>query len=541
MSGSASARFALRARSRQPRIGVDYVPRPGGPRYTSAYLNPTSYVISVDAFPGVIVEPAGDQQARPGERPQDRWMLRVPPDTTGFEFRLTGQPDRRFPVGPLPRKVTEIFRAKLPRTHGTGTFSAKGPGPWLHDFTVPGPGRYEVTVSTTSAVGVYGSRTGQLTLRDLTIVSIGDSAASGEGNPDKPGRPKGFDPDFGWFDLIPPVAAYTLASALYDKMKNVVKKELTTLSRAFGFTLDMDPKPVWLEEHAHRSLASGHARAARIIEQERPGTVVTFLPFGRSGAKINEGLINDSRGSADKYIGHMTEIDEVVANIGKRRIDVLLIYIGINDIGITSTLNDLTKGDGIVWLPFAPFGDDGAHRSAALRATNEAVDDHFPKSFGDLADAIHAKLHVRHVYLCEYPTGLFDDPFAQPAAGCGLFESDFDLDVSKADAKAIQDMAEKLNDGVKKAAAANHWFYVTNIANRFRGKGYYTDFWVNRAFVQAEESLGLQGDTEGTVHPNGRGHQIIGEEVAAMVLKNTADKPEGNMAGNTGPLKTKAT
>jgi hypothetical protein len=536
-----ASRFVVKAASRQPRIGVDYQPAAVPPVYTKAYLNPSRYLISVDAFPGMVLDqPKGDQQASPhGPRPRDIWHLQVPDGTTGFEFTLSGRPERRLPVGPLPREVSITARTKLTAT--TGTFNERAfAGPWAHTFSVPGPGSYQVSVSTVSPAGVRTLQSKKIVLRDILVVSIGDSAASGEGNPDKPGRPKGFDPDFGWLDLIPIVGAYTLAKGLYDALRNVVKKKLTTLTRALEFTLEMDPEPVWLERRAHRSLLSGHAIAARMVEQARPGTVVTFLPFGRSGASIEKGLIKASRGPSDSFISKMTEIDEVTRTVGKRRIEALLIYVGINDIGITDELIGLTKGDiGDFWWAFAVGGDDAANRAAALTHAKDVIAT-FPDMFKDLASEITEKLNVRHVYLCEYPSGLFDDQLATPKAGCGLFSSDFDMDITGADARTIQDINNRLNDGLRQvvadinkginegtiqAAEGHEWFYVTNIANRFRGKGYCTDVWVKRAFIQAEESLGFQGDTEGTVHPNQRGHKIIAEEVAAMVLKHTVDDP----------------
>jgi hypothetical protein len=51
-------------------------------------------------------------------------------------------------------------------------------------------------------------------LRDLLVVSIGDSAASGQGNPDIPGSPEGFDPDIAWWEVFfPPLVLYELSKA----------------------------------------------------------------------------------------------------------------------------------------------------------------------------------------------------------------------------------------------------------------------------------------------------------------------------------------
>jgi hypothetical protein len=55
-------RFVVAAASRQPRIGMDYQPAAVSPTYTPAYLNPSAYLISIDAFPGMFLkQPKGDQ------------------------------------------------------------------------------------------------------------------------------------------------------------------------------------------------------------------------------------------------------------------------------------------------------------------------------------------------------------------------------------------------------------------------------------------------------------------------------------------------
>jgi len=51
-----SERFLVSAESRHPRVGVDYRPDADPPHYTQGYLNPLTYAVTVDAFPGVVVD-----------------------------------------------------------------------------------------------------------------------------------------------------------------------------------------------------------------------------------------------------------------------------------------------------------------------------------------------------------------------------------------------------------------------------------------------------------------------------------------------------
>lgn len=107
---------------------------------------------------------------------------------------------------------------------------------------------------------------------DQLIVSIGDSVASGEGNPDVRG----------------------------------------TIGRP----------PRWQLERCHRSLLSGHAQAALLAESDDPAHDVAFVPLGCSGATVLDGLLGP-------YRGQRRQVDEV--NDLADRIDALLLSVGAND------------------------------------------------------------------------------------------------------------------------------------------------------------------------------------------------------------------
>jgi lysophospholipase L1-like esterase len=109
---------------------------------------------------------------------------------------------------------------------------------------------------------------------DQLIVSIGDSVASGEGNPDVRGR--------------------------------------------------LGRPPKWLLPVCHRSLLSGHSQAALAIERDDPDTDVSFVPLGCSGATVHKGLLGE-------YLGQPKQVDQVNALAAERQIDALLVSVGAND------------------------------------------------------------------------------------------------------------------------------------------------------------------------------------------------------------------
>jgi lysophospholipase L1-like esterase len=521
-------RFVVEAVSRHPRLDRDYNRRTH--TYADSYVNPRGYAITVDAFPGkTLLMNRGDQQLPPGGDPKslrDIWMLDGPPGTTGFEFSITGSVIHEMFSGRVRRSP---FSAKATKRLVTmrGEFrEERDDNAWNWRIDVPGPGIFDVTVKTLTAGGAGGTRTHKIVLRDLLVVSIGDSAASGQGNPDIPGSPAKFDPDIAWWEVfVLPIALYKLSAEAYRWTKNLMKRKMTTLARAKTFTIDMDPEPVWLEPKAYRSLRSGHAYAARLLEDKAKGTVVTFLPFGRTGSTIKKGLLNARSRTEDQFVDNIGQIAEVVRTIDNKRIDALLIYIGVNDVGVAGRLKEL--------LSYDPFlvgqGGDASRALVAKRAR-----DNIAKIPDDLVllKAALKDLNIRHVYLTEYPTGLFDGATGEPSRGCGIFDSEyFPLDLTVADARLIRQLTEELNKTLRDAADDLGWFFITGIAAGFQGHGYCTD---DRFFVQAEESMALQGDTEGTIHPNPDGVVMIGKSVAAAVRKNTFDQNPGGVVASPG-------
>jgi hypothetical protein len=379
-----------------------------------------------------------------------------------------------------------------------------------------------------SGATVNETNTATLTLEDYLVVSIGDSAASGEGNPDVWGTPAGFYEHSWWEYFVPAYNVYVLSQDAIDAGKTILGQAEPQIARAGTFTIDMDPEPVWLEKEAHRSLTSGHAYAAQLLEDPQAGRVVTFLPFGRTGSEIPFGLIGPRTSGSriiDSWAGNLGQIDEVKNTIGTRRIDALLIYIGVNDIGVANTLSNLVVGDAPIIGQGSPDQARQYARDVALARLQE-----LPKRFDDLA-ALLTVLNVGQVYLTEYPTGLFDDVYGNPAAGCELFEGLF-LTLDLQDAELVTFLANQLNMVLAQVATKHNWIYVTGVDQRLRRNGYCTPL-DRRAFVQCTESLLIQGDTEGTIHPNWRGHKAIGEVVAASVVNNTINAGgPGRVLGN---------
>jgi hypothetical protein len=345
-------------------------------------------------------------------------------------------------------------------------------------------------------------------LRDFLVASIGDSFASGEGNPDLPGSVQEYPAPWegGWGSgFFNQCEATTLSQGLQQGIDFGVLG-----SPSLG--IDMAHDPVWLEPEAHRSLRSWHARAAAELLrpwQCRDVTVfdlVTFVSVARSGATIYDGLIGRQHGSDDFLdVGQLSELKRTVQG---RAVDALLISIGGNDAGFAGVLTDLVANDlPSIWKP-ALSGFDFIERDKVEREVEISLQ---PGGDVDLAfDALagvvkelQIELPIHDIFIATYPLGLFETTDGG-FRSCELFEGP-DLDISSADAAAIERMGLALNDLIRGKADKNDW-HVVDIEREglFREHGYCAP---DRYWVHAEESCEQQGNFDGTMHPNDRGHK----------------------------------
>lgn len=122
-----------------------------------------------------------------------------------------------------------------------------------------------------------------ITPKDNLIVSVGDSVASGEGNPD------------------------TLESGTFWS-------------------------PKWQNKQCHRTSLAGPAQAALRMERRDPHSSVTFVHLACSGASITTGLLGDYEGQ-DPSAGTKLkpQLDQLKDLVGNRAVDAMTVSIGAND------------------------------------------------------------------------------------------------------------------------------------------------------------------------------------------------------------------
>ena len=322
-------------------------------------------------------------------------------------------------------------------------------------------GRYQVSLEVEAALP-WGSARGrssrQVAVEDLLVVALGDSYAGGEGNPERP-------------------SAAGVAGAQWADAPG-------------------DPATAAAHAAAHRSTVAWPALAALALERADPGTSVTFVSVAATKAQVTAGLLGPQPG-----VSPVSQIDQVVAAVGDRPIDLLLLSVGGNDIGFARIVRGLVDADRLadpvcyatdlqnVWDAAA---DGDWNRGSALRFALpwgvgcRAVRvggrpvlpglQGLPVELDRLAEAIAGRLHPAAVYLMEYP-----DPAgaASGVAACSEIVGDVtppfrfhEIDRAEMAAGRAR-VLEPLNRILAEAAARHGWEFVGGVSAAFAaGHGY---------------------------------------------------------------------
>lgn len=152
-------------------------------------------------------------------------------------------------------------------------------------------GSYTARLTVTS-LGAKSTVALPLTVQNLLMVVLGDSYASGEGNPRN-------------------VEAWLRSGGMFT-----------------GF------RPYWDDEPCRRSVHGGAAQAALALEQASARTSVTLVDVSCSGATIDAGILGPQTSAGQTT----SQIEQVRGIIGSRPIDLVSLTVGGNDVGFTSIL-----------------------------------------------------------------------------------------------------------------------------------------------------------------------------------------------------------
>jgi lysophospholipase L1-like esterase len=377
--------------------------------------------------------------------------------------------------------------------------------------------------------------------RTLVVAAIGDSYASGEGNP---------------FSSANAVGGVELWRNYH-------------LPTAVGEMFEPNSTDARL---CHTGI-NGTAIALEDIHEQwsEDPTAIVYQSFACSGASINRGLLapqypnlipcnvmaeqgtaepylNCSKSQIDQAEDWLSELDSPVGDL-----DILVLNIGGNDIGFYNIVRTCLEpknliGQGCshnddVW-ELVVEGCSSANNPICEEAYNSAIVglDVLGAHLARLNDAIANLLKPKHVLVVGYPDPLrdndgnfchsYNDGFTivpnlhkstlqsgeldgelNPGPFHGYFPFGGSLwNINHEDNRRVfTDVITPLNDKLREAADQHGWRFVDGWATATREHGYCsTDRWFNTP----KDSWNKQGDLNGTAHPNDDGYVAAGELIA---------------------------
>jgi lysophospholipase L1-like esterase len=346
----------------------------------------------------------------------------------------------------------------------TCTFSFAG-------FRAPGRAHH-VRVAATRR-GATGTGQTTVTIRDTLIVGLGDSIASGEGDPD----------------------------------------------RGTAFVSWQDPR-------CHRSAKGFEAQTAAQLEAADAKSSVTFVGLACSGASIQAGLLGPYSGIAPPGGAPLPpQVDAMKALVGSRRIDAVLVSIGINDLGFGSIarfcfddgVDPTTAATVDCWTKPYPAPTSPTTLRDFVRSRTAAL----PSGYAQLADALgKAGIPAAKIYVTEYPDAVRDsnglpcDPLI-PYLDGRPFGFDVRGTITRTEGlEAENELIAPVNAALEAAAAAYGWHLVSGIAAQSATHGVCA---ARPWFLDVYDSAITQHDVRGTLHPNQQGQQAMARLVVAAL------------------------
>jgi hypothetical protein len=190
----------------------------------------------------------------------------------------------------------------------------------------------------------------EMQVRDLLIAGLGDSIASGEGNPDRA------------IEIGNQGLCFRRLGGEYNFYRPVRRGFVGNHSCEDDGNAATD-RDNWLRIHSewkspacHRSLYSYQMRTALALAIQDPHTAVTFIPLGCSGATIASGLLGAQKarerfsdekgrwtpGNVPAQLDQLRDLMRAAQATDKeRKLDLVLLTIGANDVGFSELVADV--------------------------------------------------------------------------------------------------------------------------------------------------------------------------------------------------------
>jgi lysophospholipase L1-like esterase len=290
--------------------------------------------------------------------------------------------------------------------------------------------RYGRPTAVTADLSVSGEpvrrAAAEIAVRDLLIAGLGDSIASGDGNPDRP-------------------VALADDGFCFRRFSPGGKAEYFRPGRA-GFAGDKACdgdigggndraewarlSARWMNGACHRSLYAYQLRAALALAVQNPHVAVTFLPLACTGATIADGLFNGQR-SRELVCGldgaacpatlpaQITQLRALVARTQRGHLDLVFLTVGANDINFPGLVADIIIEGKTERALLSRAGI-----ISSIDAAQATLDKKLPSDFARLRDALRPLVNgamERVVYTS------YGNPALSPEGPCPGGRDGFDV------------------------------------------------------------------------------------------------------------------
>jgi lysophospholipase L1-like esterase len=259
-------------------------------------------------------------------------------------------------LAPVDHPVTVRLTGAVPVGATCAWSFDDGDGPQQSTFDCAEPinfraryGRPTVaTVDVSSGPAAPQRITTEIRVRDIFIAGLGDSVASGEGNPDR--QVALSDEGFCFRSYL------GTASAQYYRPSRAGYKGGRACEAPDFLPVWQRQSALWFNAACHRSLYSYQTRTALALAVQYPHIAVTYLPLACTGATIADGLFGTQRAREcpptktaaacqGTVSAQLTELRDAVTAAKRRqpdrKLDLILLSIGANDINFSGLVADV--------------------------------------------------------------------------------------------------------------------------------------------------------------------------------------------------------
>jgi len=308
-----------------------------------------------------------------------------------------------------------------------------GDGPQQSTFDCAEPvnmraryGRQTVaTVDISSGSEASQRLSAEIMVRDIFIAGLGDSIASGEGNPDRAIALSDEGFCFRYY--------LGTAASQYYRPSRAGYKGGRACEAPDSLAVWQHQSALWFNSPCHRSLYSYQTRTALALAVRYPHIAVTYLPLACTGASIADGLFGYQRArecpptkSGNSCPGTVNaQLDELRAALTAakkrqpdRKLDLILLSIGANDINFSGLVADVIVDNPTERVLFRRSGVIGSVEDSRASLAHD-----LPQSFAKLREALKPLVgDMSHVVYVSYANPTLTDGGAPCPGGRAGFD-----------------------------------------------------------------------------------------------------------------------